>query len=109
MQDIGRTYNRVDIATNHIFLHTDTSRPDARGMKRQLSFLLLIMDDEGKASIVHDRSAHCKRVTGSVMVSEVHALVLDFDEASSKRRLLEVIMNRKLSRSHRSKSRQSST
>lgn len=46
--------------------------------------------------MIHHGSKRCKRVTRSVMSSELHALILGFDYAFIIRNLLEEILGRKV-------------
>lgn len=67
--------------TARIVLLTDASFANTREMKSHLGFLVLMMDNDGGANIIHYGSNWCKRVTRNVMESEIHALVLGFDYA----------------------------
>lgn len=77
----GLRYVRLDKESVRMVLLTDASFANARGFRSQLGFLILLVDNRGHANIVHYASQRCKRVTRSVMASELHALVAGFDAA----------------------------
>lgn len=50
-----------------------------RNLKIQRRYFLLFVDDTGTANIIHYDRTFCKRVTISVLVVEVHALIVTSD------------------------------
>lgn len=84
------------MATMRLVLLTDASFANVRGMKRQLGYLVSVMNDTGRVNIIHYSSARCKIVTRSVMVSEVHLVVSGFYQAFFIPHLEEKTMNREI-------------
>lgn len=56
----------------------DASFANVVGLKSQLSYFLLIVDDSGRYNIVHYSSNKFRRISSSVMTAEFQALVLVF-------------------------------
>lgn len=79
-----------------LVLLTNASFTIGREMKSQLGYLLQITDKNGRSNIDHHSSGRCRRVTSPDMASEVHDLVLGFDQASSNRHMLEEIPGRNI-------------
>eukprot|EP00171_Calliarthron_tuberculosum_P023237 IDg23237t1 len=48
-------------------------------MSSQLGMIILLADDNGKASVIHYASWKCRRVTRSVLAAEIYALSACFD------------------------------
>lgn len=67
---------------------------NARGMKSQLSFVTLMMDNNSKSNIVKYGSNRCRRVMRSVMASKILAFVLGFDFAHKVCDMLSEIINK---------------
>ena len=90
----GLTFVPLNLETMRLVLMTDASFANAQGMKRQLGYLIMLVDDEGNCNIVHYGSNRCKRVARSVMAAEIQALVLGFDYAYVVKDLIEEILGR---------------
>lgn len=56
-----------------------------------------MMDNTGRANIIHYASNRCKRVTGSVLASEIQALVAGFALAYVILHLMQELLNRDIS------------
>lgn len=65
--------------TVRVIVVTDASFANARDLRSQLGYLVLMVDGQDNANIIHYGSRRCKRVTRSVMASEVHALSMGCD------------------------------
>lgn len=50
-------------------------------LRSNLGFVIMKRDKHGVSNIIHYASERCKRVTRSVMASEVHVLLLGFDNS----------------------------
>lgn len=90
----GLTFVPLNLETMRLVLMTDASFANAQGMKSQLGYLIMLVDDEGNCNIVHYGSNRCKRVARSVMAAEIQALVLGFDYAYVVKDLIEEILGR---------------
>lgn len=85
----GLDYVKVDMDTARIVLLTDASFANARDLKSQLGYLILVVDDDGNCNVLHYGSNRCRRVARSVMAAELFALVLGYDYAYVVRTLME--------------------
>lgn len=75
-------------------LVTDASFANARSLKSQLGYIILMVDDEDNCNVVHYGSNRCRRVVQIVMVAELFALILGFDYALVVRDILEDMTGR---------------
>lgn len=91
-REIVVTFQQLDIGFLQLVLLTNPSFENARGLKNQLRFILLMFDEKGISNILYYCSSRCRRVTRSVMASEMDALVLEFDQEFAIRHLLEEIL-----------------
>ena len=94
--DQGLNYVALDLKTTKLVLMTDASFANAEGMRSQLGYLVLMVDDDDNCNIVHYGSNRCKRVARSVMAAEIQALVLGFDFAFIVKDLIEEILGREV-------------
>lgn len=85
---------KLDLSKMKLVLLTDASIANTKGVKSQLRYILLMPDDHGTSNTIHYCSTRCRRVTRSVMASEIHALVLWFDRDISIRHLIQEILVR---------------
>ena len=90
--DVGLRYKPLDTQSTRLVLFTYASFANAKGLKSQIGFVLVLADDSGDANIIHYGSSRCKRVTRSVMAAEIHALVYGFDNAYVARDMLEELL-----------------
>lgn len=89
-------YRMLDLSTTKLAMIEDYSFANAKGLKTQLGFIILMIDNNGISNSIHYGSSHFKRVTRSMMASEVHALILCFDNAFAIMKRLEEILKRKV-------------
>lgn len=66
---------KIDIKSILGVVLSDVSFPNASGLKNHLGYLVFKVDDDRRATIAHYGSSRCHRLTRSVMVAEVHALI----------------------------------
>lgn len=86
---------RLNMDTARFVLCTYASFANGRDLKSQLGFIVLLMDHTWNAKMQHHGSNRCRRVTRSVMASEMHALVLGFDFAFIMKSLVEDVTGRR--------------
>lgn len=92
----GLDYVHVDMNTARLVLLTDASFANARGLKRQLGYLIIIVDEEGNCNILLYGSNRCRRVEKSVMAAKLFALVLGYNHAYIIRTVIDEIAGIKL-------------
>ena len=93
---IGLKFKGIDMTTARITILSDAAFGNARGLKSQLGYLILLTDEKGTANIIHYASNKCKRVTRSVLAAELHAFVLAFDYAYVLKDMITEIIGREL-------------
>ena len=77
-------------------MFTDASFANNADLSSQISTVLVLSDDSNKANILHWSSTKCKRVTRSVLASELYAMVHGFDTAGAIKATIDKILNIKL-------------
>lgn len=80
-KDMGLRYVPLSMDGAKLLLFTDSSFANARDLRSQLGFVILLADEHGNANVIHYASSRCRRVTRSVMASELHNLTCGFDNA----------------------------
>lgn len=75
----GLKFFTLELPSTRLLLFTDSSLINARGLKSQVGFVIVMADGNGKCNIVHYGLSRFRRNTTSVKAREVHALILGFD------------------------------
>ena len=87
-QDRGLSYVPLDLTQTKLVIFTDGSFANNKDLSSQLGFLIVLgterrtgisHDFEIYGNIVHWNSSKCKRVTRSVLASELYGMVSGFD------------------------------
>lgn len=94
--ETGLTFQKLYLPSTGLLLLTDVSFRNARELERKLGYVLLMSDNQGTRNIVQYGSNHCRRVSRSVLASEIIALVLGFDKAFLMWHLLQEILGRRV-------------
>ena len=79
MQGSGLTFVKLDPDSLRIMAFVDASFANNNDHSSQIGYVIVLADESGAANVVHWQSIKCKRVTRSVLASELYALVLGFD------------------------------
>ena len=66
-----------------LLVFTDASFANNKDFSSQIGYVLALTDATGTANIIHWSSTKCKRVTRSVLASELYALAHGFDIGAS--------------------------
>ena len=82
---VGLKFVNLDKESLRLQLFTDASFANAKKLKSQLGFVIVLSDKHGRRNIIHYGSTTCKRVARSVMAAALHALVYGFDNAYATR------------------------
>ncbi|KAI0398644.1 hypothetical protein F4802DRAFT_611456 [Xylaria palmicola] len=99
----GLTFIPLDFCCTKLFVFTDGSFANNLDLTSQLGFIIVLatesrtkdptnLDFEIQGNIVHWNSSKCKRVTRSVLASELYGMVNGFDSAIALRTTLKNIM-----------------
>ncbi|EED11471.1 hypothetical protein TSTA_007610 [Talaromyces stipitatus ATCC 10500] len=79
----GLRFVRLDLDSLRLVIFADSSFANNKDFSSQISFVIVLADAVNNANIVHWSSIKCKRVTRSVLASELYAMVHGFDSAAS--------------------------
>lgn len=91
-QTRGLKFVPLDYNSLKILVFTDGSFANCNeDMTSQIGFVICLADNSNKANIVHWSSTKCKRVTRSVLSSELYAMVIGFDMATVIKSTIEKI------------------
>jgi hypothetical protein len=85
----GLTYVPLDLARAKLLIFTDGSFANNKDLSSQLGFLIVLANEDRATNstleiygnIIHWNSIKCKRVTRSVLASELYGMVSGFDHA----------------------------
>jgi len=69
----------LDITTLQLLAFTDASFANNKDLSSQIGYVLVLADATNKANIIHWSSTKCKRVTRSVLASELYGMAHGFD------------------------------
>lgn len=93
----GLNFVQLKFSTISLILLTDASFENAKNLRSQLGFVILLVDGNYNANVLYYGSQRCRRVTSSIMESELHALILGFDYSLIVRSIFEDILGRAVS------------
>ncbi|KHJ31689.1 hypothetical protein EV44_g3301 [Erysiphe necator] len=88
----GLRYVELDKSSIELVVFTDSSFANNKDFSSQIGFVVVLKDKENRANILHLSSTKCKRVTRSVLATELYALVNRFDSATTIKSTLERIL-----------------
>jgi hypothetical protein len=85
--DRGLRYQPLDLARTKLFIFTDGSFANNKDMTSQIGFLIVLATETNRTTdtfdiqgnIIHWSSTKCKRVTRSVLASELYGMMTGFD------------------------------
>ena len=75
-----------------LLIFTDTSFANNRDLSSQIRYILVLVDASGTANILHWSLIKYKRVTRSVLASELYVIVYGFDMGASIKATIERIL-----------------
>lgn len=84
----------LDLQTIRLVLITDSVFANTEESKIQLGYVVLMVDEAGRAIIIHYGSNKSKRIARSVLAAELHARTLGLDYAFVVKALIEEILGR---------------
>jgi hypothetical protein len=88
----GLTFVPLDIQTMEVVVFTDSSFANNRDLSSQIGFVVALADANGDSNIIHWASVKSRRVTRSVLASELYAMSLGFDAAAAIKSTLDQIL-----------------
>lgn len=93
MQGKGLNFVRLDKSSLRIITFTDSSFANNRDCSSQIGYVIALADGKGNANIIHWQSVKCRRVTRSVLASELYALSLGFDISATMKSTMDNIFS----------------
>jgi hypothetical protein len=79
----GLRFVKLDKNTLRLLTFTDASFANNRDLSSQIGYVLVLADSTGRANVLHWSSTKCKRVTRSVLASELYGMAHGFDMGAS--------------------------
>ena len=79
----GLRFVRLNKESLQLLVFTDASFINNKDLSSQIKYVLVMADVSGRANILHWSSVKCKRVTRSVLASELYAMAHGFDIGAS--------------------------
>ncbi|KAI0996763.1 hypothetical protein K3495_g11423 [Podosphaera aphanis] len=83
-QTLGKGLNLVEL---------DSSFANNRDLTSQIGYVIVLADANNNANIIHWQSVKCRRVTRSVLASELYALSLGFDISATIKSTIDQIFS----------------
>ncbi len=88
----GLTFVPLDLSSLSLLVFMDASFANNRDLLLQIGFVIVLTDRNQDANILHWSSIKCKRVTRSVLASELYALAHGFDIAAAIKSTVQKIL-----------------
>ena len=89
MEANGLTFVNTDVKTLRVVAFTDSTFANNKDLSSQIGYVIVLADAQNNANIIHWQSIKCRRVTRSVLASELYALSLGFDVAATTKSTLD--------------------
>lgn len=89
----GLKFVKLDVDMCQLLVFTDTSFVNNKDLSSQIGYVLVLADASNKANIIYWSSIKCKRVTRSVLASELYAMAHGFDIAATVKSTLDKALN----------------
>ncbi|KAI0993306.1 hypothetical protein K3495_g14878, partial [Podosphaera aphanis] len=91
LQGRGLNFVKLDQQSLPLITFTDSSFANNRDNSSQIGYVIVLTDRYNNANIIHWQSVKCRRVTRSVLASELYALSLGFDISTTIKSTLDQI------------------
>jgi hypothetical protein len=75
----GLKFVKLDKSSLKLLVFTDASFANNKDLSSQIGYVIVMADSNNRANIIHWSSIKCKRVTRSVLASELYAMTHGFD------------------------------
>jgi hypothetical protein len=90
----GLSFIKLDVNSLRLIVFTDSSFANNNDLSSQIGFVIVLADKDNRANILHWSSVKCKRITRSVLASELYAMAHGFDTGSVIKGTIERILKR---------------
>jgi hypothetical protein len=88
----GLKFVKLDKNSLQLVTFTDSSFANNTDFTSQIGYVIVLADQDNRANVIHWSSTKCKRVTRSVLASELYAMSNGFDMASAIKSTVEKIL-----------------
>src|SRR5271167_1264851 len=88
----GLTFVPLDLESLSLVVFTDASFANNKDLSSQIGHVIVLTDRNQSANIIHWSSIKCKRVTRSVLASELYALAHGFDIGAAIKSTIQKIL-----------------
>ncbi|RFU24242.1 hypothetical protein B7463_g12093, partial [Scytalidium lignicola] len=88
----GIQFVKLEKETLQLLIFTDTSFANNRDLSSQIGYIVALADQKGNANTLHWTSVKCKRVTRSVLASELYGMAYGFDMGATIKSTIEGIL-----------------
>lgn len=92
----GLRFVHLDAATLKLVVFTDASFANNKDLSSQIGYVIALVDGNNKANVLHWSSIKCKRVTRSVLASELYAMAHGFDMGAAIKSTIEKVLQQSL-------------
>lgn len=89
----GLNYVPLDLDSLKIVVFADASFANNKDYSSQIGYVIVMMDKHNNANTIHWSSIKCKRITRSVLASELYGLVQGFDIGAAITATVGAILN----------------
>ncbi|KAI1002480.1 hypothetical protein K3495_g5719 [Podosphaera aphanis] len=86
-------YVQLDWNSTKIIAFTDSSFANNVDLSSQIGYVIVLADSENNANIIHWQSVKCRRITRSVLASELYAMTLGFDVSATIKSTLDQVFS----------------
>src|SRR5271165_6871653 len=88
----GLKFVKLDAKTTQLLVFTNASFANNKDLSLQIGYILVLADTSKRANIIHWSSIKCKRVTRSVLVSELYSIAYSYNIAAAIKSTLDLIL-----------------
>ena len=92
----GLRFIPLDIQSLKLIVFTDASFANNQDLSLQISFIIVLSDKDNRANILYWSLIKCKRVTRSVLASELYTIAYRFDAEAAIKSTIEAILQIRL-------------
>ena len=89
----GLTFVKLDVNTLRLLVFTDAAFANNKDLSSQIGYVIVLADASNQANTLHWSSIKCKRVTRSVLASELYGMAHGFDMGASIKATMDKILN----------------
>jgi hypothetical protein len=92
----GLRFIKLDAKSLRLIVFTDASFANNKDLSSQIGYVIVLADRNNMANTIHWSSIKCKRVTRSVLASELYAMAHGFDIGAAIKSTIEAISGTRL-------------